>query len=420
MSEYVKRERYLQRLIDRRDNGDVKIITGPRRSGKSFLLKTIYRDYLVSQGVLPENIIIVSLDEDDENNQSELADKELLKAYIYERILSNESNYYVFLDEIQEIDGFEKVVNGLNAKENIDVYITGSNSHLLSSDINTIFRGRGDEVHVEPFCFKEFCEGRTEPKNELWKEFYTYGGLPALRKRKTPQQKIAYLQRLWEKTYIADVVERHRIKNTVALDALVDQLCSSIGSFSNPNNISNTLLSVQHCKVDAETVSTYIGYLEDAYLFRGSRRYNIKGKRYYESLKKYYCTDIGLRNARLNFRQQEITHIMENVIYNELCSRGYLVDVGMIESRELVGGKQEYRQYEVDFIVADGMRKYYIQSAYAIPDEDKMNQELKSFRKIDDSFQKIVIVRGDIATYTNDDGIVFMGLMQFLENETIL
>ena len=231
---------------------------------------------------------------------------------------------------------------------------------------------------------------------------------------------MAYLQRLWEKTYIADVVERHKIKNTVALDALVDQLCSSIGSFSNPNNISNVLLSVQHCKVDAETVSSYIRYLEDAYLFRGSRRYNIKGKRYYESLKKYYCTDIGLRNARLNFRQQEITHILENVIYNELCSRGYLVDVGMIESRELVNGKQEYRQYEVDFIVTDGMRKYYIQSAYSIPDEDKMKQELKSYRKIDDSFQKIVIVGDDIATYMNDDGIIFMGVLQFLENENIL
>ena len=419
MGEYVKRERYLQRLIDRRDNGDVKIITGPRRSGKSFLLKTIYRDYLVSQGVPSENIIIVSLDEDDENNQSELVDKDLLKAYIYERILSKE-DYYVFLDEIQEIDGFEKVVNGLNAKENVDVYITGSNSHLLSSDINTIFRGRGDEVHVEPFCFKEFCEGRNETWAELWKEFYTYGGLPALRKRKTPQQKVAYLQRLWEKTYLADVVERHKIKNTVALDALADQLCSSIGSFSNPNNISNILQSVQHCKVDAETVSSYIKYLEDAYLFRGSRRYNIKGKRYYESLKKYYCADIGLRNARLNFRQQEITHIMENVIYNELCSRGYLVDVGMIESRELVNGKQEYKQYEVDFIVTDGMLKYYIQSSYSIPDENKMEQELRSFRKIEDSFQKIMIVGDDIATYANDDGIIFMGLAQFLKNETIL
>ena len=420
MESYVKRERYLKQLIDRRDNGDVKIITGPRRSGKSFLLKTIYRDYLVEQGVPLQNIIIVSFDEDDENNQSELTNKDALKAYIYERVTSPECQYYVFLDEIQEVEGFEKVVNGLNAKENIDVYVTGSNSHLLSSDINTIFRGRGDEVHVDPFCFKEFCEGRSESKSELWKEFYTYGGLPALRKHKLPQQKIAYLQRLWTKTYLADVVDRHNIKNTVALDALVDQLCSSIGSFSNPHNISNTLLSIQHCKVDEETVASYIGYLEDAYLFKGSRRYNIKGKKYYESLKKFYCCDIGLRNARLNFRQQEITHIMENVIYNELCSRGYLVDVGMIEAREMVNGKQEYKQYEVDFIATDGLRKYYIQSAYYIPDDDKMNQELKSLRRIDDSFQKIVILGNDIATYSNDEGIIFIGLMQFLESDGIL
>lgn len=417
MADYVKRERYLRQLIDRRDNGDIKIITGPRRSGKSFLLKVIYRDYLLEQGVPEQNIIIISFDEDDENNQSELTNKDALKSYIYERTLSPDCRYYVFLDEIQEVEGFEKVVNGLNAKENIDVYVTGSNSHLLSSDINTIFRGRGDEVYVNPFCFKEFCEGRTESKNELWKEFYTYGGLPALRKHKTPQQKVTYLQRLWTKTYLADVIDRHNIKNTVALDALVDQLSSSIGSFSNPHNISNTLLSVQHCKVDEETVASYISYLEDAYLFRGSRRYNIKGKKYYESLKKYYCCDIGLRNARLNFRQQEITHIMENVIYNELCSRGYLVDVGMIEAREMIDGKQVYKQYEVDFIATDGFRKYYIQSAYYIPDDDKMNQELKSLRKIDDSFQKIVILGDDIATYINEDGIIFMGLMQFLEND---
>lgn len=420
MGPYVKRERYLQKLILRRDNGEIKVVTGPRRCGKSFLLKTIYRDYLIEDGVPEEDIIIVSFDEDDEYNQAELADKERLKAYLAERIVNKTHQYYVFLDEIQEVDGFEKIVNGLNSRGNIDVYVTGSNSHLLSNDINTIFRGRGDEVRVNPFSFSEFCSDRPETKYELWKEYYTFGGMPALRKLKTPQQKSLYLQRLWNKTYIADIVEKNHIKNTPALDALVDQLCSVIGSFSNPNNITNVIKSIMHGKLDDETIASYIGFIENAYLFEGARRYNIKGKKYFESMKKYYCSDIGLRNARLNFRQQEITHIMENVIYNELRSRDYLVDVGMVETREMMDGKSVYKQYEVDFIATDGINKYYIQSAFSIPDKEKENQELKSFRKIDDSFQKIVILGDDIATYANDEGIIFMGLFQFLENEDIL
>ena len=321
---------------------------------------------------------------------------------------------YIILDEVQEVDGFEKIVNGLNAKDNIDVYITGSNSHFLSSDIKTIFRGRGDEVRVWPFSFKEFCTNRTEPVSELWKEYYTYGGMPGLLKQRTPEQKVAYLQRLWNKTYLDDVVERHHVKNREALSALADALCSSVGSLTNPNRVSNILKSVQNVKIDSDTVARYIGYLEEAFLFEGALRFNIKGNKYFESIKKYYSVDVGLRNAKLNFRQQEVTHIMENVIYNELRMRGFAVDVGLVEAREMRNGKMEYIQYEVDFIANNGSDKYYIQSAFALDTEEKRQQELKSLLKIDDSFRKIVVVGNDIAEYTDDKGIRYIGLFQFL------
>jgi predicted AAA+ superfamily ATPase len=318
------------------------------------------------------------------------------------------------LDEVQEVDGFEKIVNGLNAKDNVDVYITGSNSHFLSSDIKTIFRGRGDEVRVWPFSFREFCSERTEPVSELWKEYYTYGGMPGLLRQRTPEQKMAYLQRLWNKTYLDDVVERHKVKNRDALSSLVDALCSSVGSLTNPNRISHVLRNLQNSKIDPETIASYISYLEEAFLFEGSKRYNIKGNKYFESIKKYYAVDVGLRNAKLNFRQQEITHIMENVIYNELRMRGFAVDVGMVEAREMRNGKSEYIQYEIDFIANNGMDKYYIQSAFSLDSEEKREKELKSLLKIDDSFHKIVITGNDIASYTDAKGIRFMGLFQFL------
>ena len=420
MEQYIRRNVYLQKLIDRRQNSAVKVITGPRRCGKSWLLSRVFKDYLIQDGVPEENIIIVSFDMDDETNQSALSDKDKLKDYLYERITRPDEEYYVFLDEVQELGGFEKVVNGLNNKSNVDVYITGSNSKMLSKDINTIFRGRSDEIRCYPFSFKEFCTGRSEPVNELWKEYYTYGGLPALRNYRTPQLKAQYLRKLWNDTYLNDVIERHNIANTVAFGALVDGLCSSIGSLSNPTKIKNSLQTLQHVKLDEETVGKYLEYLEDAYLFEGAKRYDIKGKEYYKSIKKYYCSDIGLRNVRLNFRQQEISHIMENVIFNELKSRDYMVDVGMVESRKRENGKSQYRQYEVDFIATNGFDKYYIQSAFAIPTEEKRRQELNALKKIDDSFQKIVIVGDDIATYTDDDGIIFMGLFQFLMNNDIL
>lgn len=420
MEKYVNRDRYLRKLLDSKQNGEVKIITGPRRSGKSWLLSRIYRDHLLSTGVEDSCIIRVSLDMDTPDNQPDLNDRKHLRDYLYNRIVDDDKQYYIFLDEVQEVDGFEKIVNGLKEKENVDVYITGSNSKFLSNDIRTIFRGRCDEIRVWPFSFKEFCTERTESISELWKEYYTYGGLPALRAKKTPAMKSAYLKRLWDKTYIDDVVERHQIRNREALDSSIDALCSSIGSLTNPARIQNVLRNVKHKSVDDESISSYLTYLEEAFLFEGAKRYNIKGNKYYESIKKYYAVDIGLRNAKLNFRQQELTHIMENVIYTELRSRDFLVDVGVIESRVMRDGKSQYNQYEVDFVATDGTDRYYIQSAYRLPDEEKREQELKSFKKINDSWRKILIVGDDIASYTDDQGIVYMGLFQFLLNNKIL
>ena len=411
---YIKRDIYLNKLIARRDNGEVKVITGPRRSGKSWLLSHVYYDYLLGQGVPQDHIIALSFDQDDEDMRDELLDVKVLKAYLYERI-SEEGHYYLMLDEIQEVIGFERLVNGLNAKSNVDVYVTGSNSHLLSSDINTLFRGRGDEVRVYPFSFGEFCIGRTEPIHELWKEYYTFGGLPGLRNHASAEQKVNYLQRLWKKTYLADVIERHKLRNKDLLENLADVLCSSVGSLNNPTKLANTIQSVKQMQTERNTVENYISYLEDAFLFESAKRYDIKGKRYFESIKKYYSVDIGLRNARLNFRQQELTHIMENIIYNHLRIFGYVVDVGVVEVREMQDGKQQKVQYEVDFIATNGQQKFYIQSAYRIDDESKREQELKSLRRIDDSFRKIVIIGDDIAAWTNEDGITFIGLFDFLQ-----
>ena len=416
MAQYVQRETYLRQLIDRKDNGEVKIITGPRRSGKSWLLNRIYKDYLLKSGVEEDHIIIVSFDTEDEEENGDLTDRQTLKNYLYSRITSSDTSYYIILDEIQEVEGFEKIVNGLNEKDNVDVYITGSNSHFLSSDINTIFRGRGNEVRVWPFSFKEFCSNREESVSELWKEYYTYGGMPGLMRQRTPEQKVAYLQRLWNKTYLDDVIERHHVKNREALSALADALCSSVGSLTNPNRIANVMKTVQKAKIDQETVANYISYLEEAFLFEGGKRYNVKGNKYYESIKKYYAVDIGLRNAKLNFRQQELTHIMENVIYNELRMKGFAVDIGVVESREMRDGKMQYIQHEIDFIANNGTEKYYIQSAFTIDSDEKRQQELKSLLKIGDSFRKIVIVGTDIAEYTDDNGIRFMGLFQFLRS----
>ena len=420
MAGYIQRDVYLQQLIDSRLNGFAKVVTGPRRCGKSWLLTRIYKDYLIADGVPEEDIIVVSFDLDDENNQSELADREKLKAYLYGRITDPKRIYYVMLDEIQEVDGFEKIVNGLRNKDNVDVYVTGSNAKFLSKEISTIFRDRGQEIRCNPLSFKEYCTGRTESLRTLYGEYYTYGGMPGLLTLKTPIQKAKYLQDLWNTTYLTDIKERYHIEKDAALEALADVLCSSVGSLSNPTKIANSIKSIKNLKIDEETVKLYLDYICDSFLFEGSRRYDIKGKDYYKSFKKYYCVDPGLRNARLNFRQQEEGHIMENIIYNELRNRGYLVDVGMVDSREMKDGKSEYKQYEVDFIATNGIDKYYIQSAFNMIAEEKREQELKSLKKIGDSFQKIVIQGDDIVTYTNEDGFTIMGLYQFLFNNDIL
>ena len=420
MAGYIQRDVYLQQLIDSRLNGFAKVVTGPRRCGKSWLLTRIYKDYLIADGVPEEDIIVVSFDLDDENNQSELADREKLKAYLYSRITDPKRIYYVMLDEIQEVDGFEKIVNGLRNKDNVDVYVTGSNAKFLSKEISTIFRDRGQEIRCNPLSFKEYCTGRTESLRTLYGEYYTYGGMPGLLTLKTPIQKAKYLQDLWNTTYLTDIKERYHIEKDAALEALADVLCSSVGSLSNPTKIANSIKSIKNLKIDEETVKLYLDYICDSFLFEGSRRYDIKGKDYYKSFTKYYCVDPGLRNARLNFRQQEEGHIMENIIYNELRNRGYLVDVGMVDSREMKDGKSEYKQYEVDFIATNGIDKYYIQSAFNMITEEKREQELKSLKKIGDSFQKIVIQGDDIVTYTNEDGFTIMGLYQFLFNNDIL
>lgn len=419
MKAYVKRDTYLNRLIVRRNNNMVKAVTGPRRAGKSFLLNPIFKDYLLKQGVPEDHIISISFDIEDDETPRELLDREKLKEYLYSRIVSKTEPYYVFLDEIQEVENFEKIVNGLNNRPNVDVYVTGSNSKFLSNDITTIFRGRSDEVNILPFTFKEFCQGRQEPVSELWKEYYTYGGLPALRMMPTYEQKTSYLQRLWKKTYLDDVVERHHVENREALEAIADALCSSVGSLTNTTRITNTLASVRKIKITDDTVAKYIGYLEEAFLFNEAKRYNIKGNKYYENIKKYYSVDVGLRNVRLNYRQLEQTHLMENIIFNELLHRGYAVDVGVIEARVMKDGKSEYKQYEVDFIATNGNEKYYIQSAYELSSEAKREQELNSLKRIDDSFQKIVIVKDDIMPYRDEKGIYFTGLFQFLMDEKI-
>lgn len=414
---YIQRYSYLKKLIIRRDNGEVKIITGPRRCGKSWLLSHIYKDYLLQQGVAADNIITLDFDKDDDKYNFDILDPKAVKEHIYSLIKNDQENYYVFLDEIQELDNFERLVNGLNSHENIDVYVTGSNSRFLSKDIRTIFRGRGDEIRVFPLSFREFTLAMGGDVREAWKIYSTFGGMPRLIHYQDNEQKINYLQSLWDKTYIDDVVERNKVKNELALSRLTTSLCSAIGSLTNPSRIANTLESVQKMKIDSKTVASYIGYLENSFLFESAERYDVKGRHYYETNKKYYCIDVGLRNARLNFRQQEPTHIMENVVYNHLRVLGYLVDVGIVESREMKDGKVSYSQREIDFVANKGSQRYYIQSAYSIPTEEKREQELASLLKISDSFRKIVVVGDEIMPYTDDNGIYFTGLFDFLLND---
>ena len=406
----INRDFYLNKLISRMHNGMVKIVTGIRRCGKSYLLFSIFRNYLTEQGIDEDHIITVELDRISFEKQR---DRYELCRYVKSKI-TDEKQYYVLIDEIQMCDGFEPVLNEFLHIKNADVYVTGSNSHLLSKDVITEFRGRGDEVHLNPLSFKEFYGTRTD-FDEAWEEYCTFGGMPLVLSKKDEEEKMGYLKDLFTETYIKDIKERNGIKNDEILGELLNVISSSIGSLTNVQKLTDTFRTVGNVSVSPNTVKDYLEYLEDAYVIRKSLRYDIKGKKYINTPSKYYFTDLGLRNARLNFRQSEYTHIMENVIYNELCIRGFSVDVGVVEVNERKeNGTYVRKQLECDFVINKGNQRYYIQSAYALYDDEKEKQEKRSLLKINDSFRKIIIVRHGSKRTVDDNGIVTISLKEFL------
>lgn len=409
----IKRDIYLQRLVKRMGNGRAKVITGIRRCGKSYLLFTLFRNYLLSRGVDDAHIIAIVLD-DDENEH--LRDRHALGLEIRSRI-KDEKTYYVFLDEIQNVDCFEMVINGLLHKPNVDVYVTGSNSRFLSSDIITEFRGRGDEVRVRPLSFSEI-RPLYDSDDEAWDDYFNYGGLPAIyAEGMDDEQKVSFLEYVTRTIYIKDIVERNKLKDDKGISNVLDLLSSSIGSLTNPLKLANTFKSKGQRGITDKTVSNYLKFITEAYMVERVQRYDIKGKDYIESPYKFYFSDIGVRNSRIGFRQVEETHIMENVIYNELKAREYLVDVGIVEHRDKSDdGKYRNRQYEVDFVANLAGRRYYIQSALTLLDERKLEQELRSLSMIRDSFRKILITRDRIKPRRTEDGILIISLFDFLNN----
>ncbi len=410
--EQIRRDLYLNRLIERRENGMIKVVTGIRRCGKSYLLFKLYYQYLIESGVNSSRIIKIPLDDDD---FEELHDSKKLSAYIKERI-GDEGTWYVFLDEVQLCPNFEAVLNGLNRRDNVDIYVTGSNSKFLSSDVLTEFRGRGDEVRVYPLSFSEYVSAYSGDKYDAWLDYYTYGGLPQILSRKTDELKSGYLTILCRELYLKDIENRYNLRGDNVMPALLNVLASSVGSLTNPTKLANTFSS-NGMPVSDKTIGSYIDYLLDAFFISKAERYDIKGKRYIASPYKYYFADVGLRNAQLNFRQQEENHIMENIIYNELLIRGFNVDVGVVEHVEKnEEGKVARKRLEVDFVCNLGSRRYYIQSAFSIPDQEKMEQEQNSLVHIDDSFKKIIVVKDRIKLRRNEKGIVVMGIMDFLLN----
>ena len=413
----IKRQQYLDQLIASQRNGLIKIITGIRRCGKSYLLFKFFHEYLNSQGISDDHIIEVALDD---RTNKELRDPDNLLKYIKEQI-TDKNLYYIMLDEVQMVDEFTDVLNSLLHISNADVYVTGSNSHFLSTDVVTEFRGRGDEIHLFPLSFSEYCEGYKGTIDNAWKDYYTYGGLPLILTLDTDKKKEDYLNNLYKSVYLVDVLERHKIKNMGEFDELLRIIASSIGAPCNPTKLANTFKSVKNVAIHHQTINKYLGFLEDAFLVEKSIRYNIKGKKYINTLAKYYFSDLGIRNALLGFRQQEETHIMENIIYNELRTRGYHVDVGMVEVREPdKSGKLFRKQLEVDFVVNQGSQRYYIQSAFAMPTLEKEAQESASLLRIKDSFKKIIIVKDDIKPKRNEDGILTIGLKDFLLDKNSL
>ena len=408
---HIQRDFYLQQLIDGKQNGLIKIITGIRRCGKSYLLFTLFYQYLKKAGVMEDHIIKIALDDIE---SGELREPLTLYKFIKAKMMDNDL-YYILLDEVQLVPRFEEVLNSLLRIENADVYVTGSNSKFLSSDIITEFRGRGDEIHLYPLSLSEYCEGTGLKPYEAWKDYYTYGGLPHVLTLETEKKKLDYLSNLFESVYLIDILERHNVKNKSEFEELVRIVASSIGAPTNTTKLSNTFQSVKKVTISYNTIDKYLGYMQDAFIIEKATRFDIKGKKYIGSLAKYYFTDMGLRNAVLGLRQQEESHIMENVIYNELRRRGCKVDVGMMEQRYIgADGKWQRKQLEVDFVVNEGSQKYYIQSALAMPDEEKRKQEMASLMRINDSFKKIIIVKDDIKPWTDEYGILTIGLMDFL------
>ena len=413
----IRRDIYLKKLINRMHNGMIKVVTGIRRSGKSYLLFTIFKDYLLSKGVDEDHIISIELDR--------LENKKYRNPYvILEQIRSqliDSKDYYIFLDEVQLLDQFEDVLNSLLHIKNVDVYVTGSNSKFLSKDIITEFRGRGDEVHVYPVSFREYMTVFNGDKYEGWSSYVRFGGLPLTVTMNSDEQRVEYLTRLFEETYIKDIIERNHIEKKQELNDLINVLASGIGSLTNPSKIVATFNSVIQSDISLNTVRSYIEYLEDAFIISEANRYDVKGRKYIGTPLKYYFEDVGLRNARLGFRQVEETHLMENIIYNELRVRGFSVDVGVVMKRKRTkAGVQEKKQLEIDFIANQGSRRYYIQSAFSIPDEEKREQEKASLINVGDSFKKIIIVKDVVKPWHDDDGILTISLYDFLLDEKSL
>ena len=413
----IKRDLYLNKLIRKKNNGLIKIVTGVRRCGKSYLLFNLFHNHLLEEGVEEDHIIEVALDD---RSNKELRDPDNMLKFVKERIVDKET-YYIILDEVQLLDEFEDVLNSFLHIRNADIYVTGSNSKFLSSDLITEFRGRGDEIRIYTLSFREFVSVYDGSLDEAWDEYFNYGGLPLILYMETVEDKVEYLTSLFQKVYLSDIVERNKVRNKDELDELVDILASAIGSLTNPSKLAKTFKSVKGKVISDKTLKTYIDYLIDAFLISKAKRFDIKGKRYIGSPAKYYFEDIGLRNARLNFRQVEITHIMENIIYNELRIRGYKVDVGLVEHYSTgKDGKRQKKQLEVDFVATKGSEKYYIQSAFAMNNEEKIAQEQRSLVHISDSFKKIIIVADNIKVRRNEEGITTMGLRNFLLDENSL
>ena len=427
------REQYLKEIISKKDNGRIKIITGLRRSGKSVLLFQLYRNWLLTEGVKEDQIIDLALDILENARYRNPLE---LDKYVRDRMVDSQKMYYIFIDEIQFVSEIQNpfvdnedakitfidVILGFMHMDNADVYVTGSNSRMLSSDILTQFRDRGDEIRVYPLSFAEFYNEYDGDKRGAWQDYYTYGGMPFAVSLKTHEEKSRYLKALFDRTYIKDVLERHEIKNdTEVLDILLDILASGVGSLTNPGKLSNTFKSERQIGIGSETIERYIGYFEEAFLIQKAVRYDIKGRKYIGTPAKYYYTDLGLRNARLGFRQLEETHIMENVLYNDLIRRGMNVDVGVVEyNTKDPSGKKIRKQLEVDFVVNQGSKRFYIQSALSIADPDKKEQEIESLKRIPDSFSKIVVVRDYLKPWQDENGITYVGIEQFLLNEDLL